>query len=94
MWHGGQEVLAVAYDVMVPGYDTASTNNLRLWESKPQRGFDLNSFNGMRAFHGTFSFIEYHVTPQPVITKALLKRRTVLPLLLQFSIPMIIRASL
>ncbi|KJA26532.1 glycosyltransferase family 35 protein [Hypholoma sublateritium FD-334 SS-4] len=45
VWHGGQEVLAVAYDVMIPGYDTASTNNLRLWESKPQRGFDLNSFN-------------------------------------------------
>jgi len=45
-WTGGQEVLAVAYDVMVPGYGTKSTNNLRLWESKPKRGFDLNSFNG------------------------------------------------
>ena len=50
VWHGGQEVLAVAYDVMIPGYNTASTNNLRLWESKPQRGFDLNSFNGMHAW--------------------------------------------
>lgn len=46
VWHGGQEVLAVAYDVMIPGYDTRNTNNLRLWESKPKRGFDLNSFNG------------------------------------------------
>jgi starch phosphorylase len=46
-WTGGQEVLAVAYDVMVPGYGTKSTNNLRLWESKPKRGFDLNSFNGV-----------------------------------------------
>ncbi|KAF9526240.1 glycogen phosphorylase [Crepidotus variabilis] len=45
VWYGGQEVLAVAYDVMVPGYGTKSTNNLRLWESKPKRGFDLNSFN-------------------------------------------------
>ncbi|TFK97616.1 glycogen phosphorylase [Pterulicium gracile] len=44
-WGGGQEVLAVAYDVMVPGYETKNTNNLRLWESKPKRGFDLNSFN-------------------------------------------------
>ncbi|KAF9007192.1 glycogen phosphorylase [Cyathus striatus] len=44
-WHGGQEVLAVAYDVMIPGYETTTTNNLRLWESKPRRGFDLNSFN-------------------------------------------------
>ncbi|EIN05688.1 glycosyltransferase family 35 protein [Punctularia strigosozonata HHB-11173 SS5] len=45
VWSGGQEVLAIAYDVMVPGYDTKTTNNLRLWESKPKRGFDLNSFN-------------------------------------------------
>lgn len=45
VWSGGQEVLAVAYDTMVPGYDTKNTNNLRLWESKPKRGFDLNSFN-------------------------------------------------
>ena len=46
IWQGGQEVLAVAYDVMIPGYETSTTNNLRLWESKPKRGFDLNSFNG------------------------------------------------
>lgn len=44
-WTGGQEVLAIAYDVMIPGYGTKTTNNLRLWESKPKRGFDLNSFN-------------------------------------------------
>lgn len=46
VWSGGQEVLAVAYDTMIPGYDTKNTNNLRLWESKPKRGFDLQSFNG------------------------------------------------
>ncbi|KAF9646897.1 glycogen phosphorylase [Thelephora ganbajun] len=45
VWSGGQEVLAVAYDVMIPGYGTKNTNNLRLWESKPKRGFDLQSFN-------------------------------------------------
>ncbi|GJE89080.1 glycosyltransferase family 35 protein [Phanerochaete sordida] len=45
VWSGGQEVLAVAYDTMIPGYDTKNTNNLRLWESKPKRGFDLQSFN-------------------------------------------------
>ncbi|KAF9010316.1 glycogen phosphorylase [Hymenopellis radicata] len=44
-WTGGQEVLAIAYDVMIPGCYTKTTNNLRLWESKPKRGFDLNSFN-------------------------------------------------
>lgn len=46
IWSGGQEVLAVGYDVMIPGYHTKNTNNLRLWESKPKRGFDLDSFNG------------------------------------------------
>ncbi|OJA18431.1 hypothetical protein AZE42_10489, partial [Rhizopogon vesiculosus] len=45
IWEGGQEVLAVAYDVPIPGLNTRNTNNLRLWESKPKRGFDLNSFN-------------------------------------------------
>ncbi|KAJ6629923.1 glycogen phosphorylase [Mycena sp. CBHHK59/15] len=45
VWAGGQEVLAVAYDVMIPGCYTKTTNNLRMWESKPKRGFDLNSFN-------------------------------------------------
>lgn len=49
IWSGGQEVLAIAYDVIIPGYDTKNTNNLRLWESKPKRGFDLNSFNGQRS---------------------------------------------
>ncbi|TFK26997.1 glycogen phosphorylase [Coprinopsis marcescibilis] len=45
VWAGGQEVVAVAYDVMIPGYGTKTTNNLRLWESRSKRGFDLNSFN-------------------------------------------------
>jgi len=31
----------------VPGYGTKSTNNSRLWECKPKRGFDLNSFHGV-----------------------------------------------
>ena len=47
VWAGGQEVVAVAFDVMIPGYGTKTTNNLRLWESRSKRGFDLNSFNGV-----------------------------------------------
>ena len=46
LWQGGQEVLAMAHDVMIPGYATKNTNNLRLWESRSKRGFDLQSFNG------------------------------------------------
>ncbi|KIO21097.1 glycosyltransferase family 35 protein [Tulasnella calospora MUT 4182] len=45
IWSGGQEVMAVAYDVPIPGSYTRNTNNLRLWDAKPKRGFDLNSFN-------------------------------------------------
>ena len=30
-WSGGQEVVAVAFDVPIPGSYTRNTNNLRLW---------------------------------------------------------------
>jgi starch phosphorylase len=46
IWSGGQEVLAVAYDCPIPGSDTKTTNNIRLWSARPRRGFDLQSFNG------------------------------------------------
>ncbi|KAI0141186.1 glycosyltransferase family 35 protein [Hypoxylon sp. NC0597] len=45
-WEGGEIVTAVAYDVPIPGYDTPSTNNLRLWSSKAASGeFDFQKFN-------------------------------------------------
>lgn len=46
-WEGGELVEAVAYDVPIPGFNTNSTINIRLWSSKPMRHhtFDLNSFN-------------------------------------------------
>ncbi|KAI0020961.1 glycogen phosphorylase [Xylariomycetidae sp. FL0641] len=45
-WEGGDMVTAVAYDVPTPGYDTPSTNNLRLWSSKAASGeFDFQKFN-------------------------------------------------
>ena len=45
-WEGGEIVTAVAYDVPTPGYDTPSTNNLRLWSSKTASGeFDFQKFN-------------------------------------------------
>ncbi|KAI0523689.1 glycosyltransferase family 35 protein [Xylaria bambusicola] len=45
-WEGGETVIAVAYDVPTPGYDTPSTNNLRLWSSKAASGeFDFQKFN-------------------------------------------------
>ena len=44
-WTGGSVVEAVAYDVPVPGFHTKTTINIRLWGSKPQKRFDLQSFN-------------------------------------------------
>ncbi|PSR80178.1 glycogen phosphorylase [Coniella lustricola] len=45
-WEGGDHVTAIAYDVPIPGYDTPSTNNLRLWSSKAASGeFDFQKFN-------------------------------------------------
>ncbi|KAI9727323.1 MAG: Non-essential glycogen phosphorylase [Chrysothrix sp. TS-e1954] len=45
-WEGGEIVEAVAYDCPIPGYGTATTNNLRLWSSKASTGeFDFQKFN-------------------------------------------------
>lgn len=44
-WVGGDIVEAVAYDVPIPGFNTATCINIRLWGSKPQKRFDLQSFN-------------------------------------------------
>ncbi|KAI8624257.1 glycosyltransferase family 35 protein [Xylariaceae sp. FL1651] len=45
-WEDGETVIAVAYDVPTPGYNTPSTNNLRLWSSKAAGGeFDFQKFN-------------------------------------------------
>ncbi|KHJ31565.1 putative glycogen phosphorylase [Erysiphe necator] len=46
IWEGGEIVKAVAFDVPIPGYETKSTNNLRLWSSKAASGeFDFQKFN-------------------------------------------------
>jgi len=44
-WVDTKDVVAVAYDVPVPGYKTNTVNNLRLWEAKPTKEFDFDEFN-------------------------------------------------
>jgi len=44
-WNDGQEVLAMAYDMPIPGYGNNTVNTLRLWSAKATREFDLNYFN-------------------------------------------------
>ncbi|MFZ2301044.1 MAG: glycogen/starch/alpha-glucan phosphorylase [Gallionella sp.] len=44
-WVDSETVMAMAYDMPVPGYNTETVNNLRLWAAKSTREFDLSSFN-------------------------------------------------
>ncbi len=44
-WVDGDEVIAVAYDTPIPGYRTATVNNMRLWSASSSRDFDLGYFN-------------------------------------------------
>ncbi|MFA6507666.1 MAG: glycogen/starch/alpha-glucan phosphorylase [Treponemataceae bacterium] len=44
-WVDAQDIIAMAYDTPVPGYDNNTVNNLRLWSAKSTREFDLNYFN-------------------------------------------------
>ena len=44
-WVGTHDVLAVAYDIPVPGYENNTVNSLRLWKSTATDEFDLEEFN-------------------------------------------------
>ncbi len=44
-WVDTEEVVAMAYDIPIPGYGTATVNNLRLWASKSTDDFNLSYFN-------------------------------------------------
>ena len=44
-WLGGEEVVAVAYDTAVPGFNTFNCNTLRLWKSFPSNEFNFEQFN-------------------------------------------------
>jgi starch phosphorylase len=44
-WLDCQEVLAMAYDTIIPGYATDTTNTLRLWSARATTEMDLTAFN-------------------------------------------------
>lgn len=44
-WVDTEDVFAVAFDVPVPGYDTNTVNNLRLWQAKATKEFSFKDFN-------------------------------------------------
>lgn len=44
-WVDAEHVVAMAYDVPVPGFGGDTVNSLRLWSAKAAREFDLGHFN-------------------------------------------------
>ena len=44
-WLPDKVVKGVAYDTLVPGYRTATTNLLRLWKAEATESFDFDAFN-------------------------------------------------
>ena len=44
-WIETENVMAMAYDMPVPGYGTNTVNSMRLWSAKSTREFDLSFFN-------------------------------------------------
>jgi len=45
-WLDTQDVMATAYDMVIPGYATQAINTLRLWSAKATDELDLQAFNG------------------------------------------------
>jgi len=44
-WYGGEEVIAIGYDIPVPGYKVNNVNTLRLWSARASEEFNFESFN-------------------------------------------------
>ncbi|MBY0430363.1 MAG: glycogen/starch/alpha-glucan family phosphorylase, partial [Rhodospirillales bacterium] len=44
-WINAEEVMAMAFDVPIPGYGGKTVNNLRLWSARSTREFNLRYFN-------------------------------------------------
>jgi glycogen phosphorylase len=52
-WVDTEDVVAMAYDVPIPGYGNKTVNNLRLWSAKATEEFDLDFFNQGNYFAAT-----------------------------------------
>ncbi|MFC2502926.1 MAG: glycogen/starch/alpha-glucan phosphorylase [Cardiobacterium sp.] len=45
IWNNSDQITALAYDQIIPGYGTAAANTLRLWSAHAGDVFNLNDFN-------------------------------------------------
>lgn len=44
-WLETEEIVAIAYDQVIPGFDTDATNTLRLWSAQASNEINLGKFN-------------------------------------------------
>ena len=44
-WVDTEDVMAMAFDTPVPGYETSTVNNMRLWSARASQDFNLKHFN-------------------------------------------------
>lgn len=65
-WIDTQDVLAVPYDIPVPGYKNDVVNTLRLWSARSSEEFDLEYFND-----GDYEQAVYHKMYSENISKVL-----------------------
>lgn len=65
-WADTEEVVAVAYDILIPGYKNDTVNNLRLWSAKSSREFLFDEFNA-----GDYEKAVAHKNNSEVISKVL-----------------------
>jgi len=45
IWYGTDDVIAIPYDVPIPGYRNNTVNTLRLWSARTDHELDLEEFN-------------------------------------------------
>jgi len=65
-WIDTEQIMAMAYDTPVPGYNNNTVNTLRLWSAKSSREFDLNYFN-----HGDYQRAVSDKDQSEIISKVL-----------------------
>jgi starch phosphorylase len=68
-WINTDDVIAVAYDIPVPGYKNNTVNNLRLWSATASEDFNLDYFN-----HGDYDKAVQEKFESEIISKVLYPR--------------------
>ena len=68
-WVDAEEVIAVAYDIPIPGYNNNTVNNFRLWSAKSSEDFNLSYFN-----HGDYDKAVHDKIDSETISKILYPR--------------------